>query len=89
VLLHRVAQCQRALKGIVSKLTHLPALDAMVHRPLPEGIMKMVLEQARSLSGTRARARNVWASVARCCGSPSMQGVTSQVLRRCAITYCW
>lgn len=38
-------KCRRALKSIISKLTHLPALDALVHRPLPEGVMKMVLEQ--------------------------------------------
>lgn len=35
----------RALKGIMAKLTHLPALDTMVHRNLPEGVMKVVLEQ--------------------------------------------
>jgi len=39
-------KCRRALKSIIGKLTHLPALDALVHRPLPEGVMKMVLEQA-------------------------------------------
>lgn len=38
-------KCRRALKGIIAKLTHLPALDALVHRNLPEGVMKMVLEQ--------------------------------------------
>jgi hypothetical protein len=40
-------KCRRALKSIIGKLTHLPALDALVHRPLPEGVMKMVLEQVR------------------------------------------
>jgi hypothetical protein len=35
----------RALKSIIAKLTHLPALDALVHRALPESVMKMVLEQ--------------------------------------------
>lgn len=39
-------KCRRALKSLVSKLTHLPALDALVHRTLPESVMKMVLEQA-------------------------------------------
>jgi len=38
-------KCKRALKAVVAKLTHLPALDALVHRSLPESIMKMVLEQ--------------------------------------------
>jgi hypothetical protein len=38
-------KARRALKAIVSKLTHLPALDALVHRDLPESIMKLVLEQ--------------------------------------------
>lgn len=38
-------KCRRALKSIIGKLTHLPALDALVHRNLPEGVMKMVLEQ--------------------------------------------
>jgi hypothetical protein len=41
-------KCRRALKSIIGKLTHLPALDALVHRPLPEGVMKMVLEQVGS-----------------------------------------
>lgn len=36
---------RRALKGIVAKLTHLPALDSMVQRDLPESVMKVVLEQ--------------------------------------------
>lgn len=39
-------KCRRALKSIIAKLTHLPALDALVHRNLPEGVMKSVLEQA-------------------------------------------
>ena len=38
-------KCRRALKSIIGKLTHLLAIDALVHRPLPEGVMKMVLEQ--------------------------------------------
>jgi hypothetical protein len=38
-------KCRRALKSVVAKLTALPALDALVHQALPEGIMKMVLEQ--------------------------------------------
>jgi hypothetical protein len=41
-------KCRRALKSVVGKLTHLPALDALVHRDIPEGVMKLVLEQARS-----------------------------------------
>lgn len=39
-------KCRRGLKAVVAKLTHLPALDALVHRTLPESVMKMVLEQA-------------------------------------------
>ncbi len=42
-------KCRRALKSIIGKLTHLPALDALVHRNLPEGVMKMVLEQVSCL----------------------------------------
>lgn len=38
-------KCKKALKAVVSKLTHLPALDALVHRSLPESVMKLVLEQ--------------------------------------------
>ena len=38
-------KCRRALKSVIAKLTHLPALDALVHRTLPESVMKMVLEQ--------------------------------------------
>ncbi|DBA77500.1 hypothetical protein WJX77_001185 [Trebouxia sp. C0004] len=38
-------KCRKALKAIVAKLTFMPALDALVHRQLPESIMKMVLEQ--------------------------------------------
>eukprot|EP00877_Chromochloris_zofingiensis_P010277 jgi/Chrzof1/5502/Cz16g05190.t1 len=38
-------KCRRALKSIVAKLTHLPALDALVHQQLPESVMRMVLEQ--------------------------------------------
>lgn len=41
-------KCRRALKSVIGKLTHLPALDALVHKPLPEGVMKMVLEQVRT-----------------------------------------
>lgn len=40
-------KCRRALKSIVAKLTHLPALDALVHQQLPESVMRMVLEQVR------------------------------------------
>jgi len=38
-------KCKRALKAIVAKLTHLPALDELVQKDLPEGVMRMVLEQ--------------------------------------------
>lgn len=41
-------KCRRALKSVVAKLTALPALDALVHQALPEGIMRMVLEQVRA-----------------------------------------
>lgn len=46
---------RRALKSIVSKLTSLPALDALVHQQLPESVMKLVLEQV-GVSGGAARA---------------------------------
>lgn len=39
-------KCKRALKSIVSKLTCLQSLDALVHLKLPEGTMCAVLEQA-------------------------------------------
>jgi hypothetical protein len=45
-------KCRRALKSIIGKLTHLPALDALVHRNLPEAVMKMVLEQVGQGVGT-------------------------------------
>lgn len=46
------SKCRRALKAIVAKLSHLPALDALVHAPgLAEGIMKLVLEQVRGWRG--------------------------------------
>ena len=40
-------KCTRAMKAIVGKLTHLPALDAMANNPapVPEAVMKLVLEQ--------------------------------------------
>ena len=38
------AKCRRALKSVVQKLTYLPALDIMVHKELPEAVMKIVLE---------------------------------------------
>jgi hypothetical protein len=38
-------KCRKALKAIGAKLTHLPALDTLLHRTLPESVMKMVLEQ--------------------------------------------
>ena len=40
-------KCRRALKSIIAKLTHLPALDALVHMNMAEAIMKIVLEQVR------------------------------------------
>jgi hypothetical protein len=45
-------QCRRALKSVIAKLSHLPALDGLVHKQgLPEGIMKVVLEQVRVVFG--------------------------------------
>ena len=39
-------KCKRALKAIVEKLTHTPALDALVQEPrLPEAVAKPVLAQ--------------------------------------------
>lgn len=38
-------KCKKALKAVGAKLTHLPALDALVHRSLPESVMKLILEQ--------------------------------------------
>ena len=38
-------KARRALKGIVAKLTHLSALDALVQRNLPEAVMRPVVEQ--------------------------------------------
>ena len=57
-------KCRRALKSIIGKLTHLPALDALVHRPLPEGVMKMVLEQVRVLAQTRSAYKTLTTSIA-------------------------
>jgi hypothetical protein len=47
-------KCRRALKSIIAKLTHLPALDALVHMNMAENIMKIVLEQVRGLRVQRA-----------------------------------
>jgi hypothetical protein len=40
------AKARRALKAVVAKLTHLPALDALAQtRELPEAVLRLVLEQ--------------------------------------------
>jgi hypothetical protein len=56
-------KCRRALKSVVAKLTALPALDALVHQALPEGIMRMVLEQVRPRSASLSLP--VWQLVVR------------------------
>jgi hypothetical protein len=38
-------KARQSLRAVVGKLTHLPALNALVQRKLPESIMKTVLEQ--------------------------------------------
>ncbi|EFJ51264.1 hypothetical protein VOLCADRAFT_109629 [Volvox carteri f. nagariensis] len=50
-------KCRRALKSVIAKLTHLPALDALVHRALPESVMKMVLEQVGKVLANDAAGR--------------------------------
>ncbi|KAI8475961.1 MAG: armadillo-type protein [Monoraphidium minutum] len=51
-------KARRSLKSIVSKLSHLPALDALVHAPLPEGVMRLVLEQAGRVLANDAAGRS-------------------------------
>jgi len=51
-------KCKRSLKAVVAKLTHLPALDALVHRSLPESIMKMVLEQIGKVLAADPQSRS-------------------------------
>lgn len=50
-------KCRRALKSVVGKLTHLPALDALVHKNMPEGVMMMVLEQVGKVLGNDPSGR--------------------------------
>jgi hypothetical protein len=38
-------KARRSLKAVVGKLTHLPALDALVQQDLPEGVLLAALEQ--------------------------------------------
>ena len=51
-------KARRALKAVVTKLTHLPALDALVQRDLPEGVMKVVLEQLGKVLGNDPAGRS-------------------------------
>ncbi|KIZ07868.1 putative Sperm-associated antigen 6 [Monoraphidium neglectum] len=51
-------KARRSLKSIVSKLSHLPALDSLVHSPLPEGVMRLVLEQAGKVLSNDAAGRS-------------------------------
>lgn len=53
-------KARRALKAIVGKLTHLPALDALVQRGLPESVMKIVLEQLGKVLATDATGRSTF-----------------------------
>lgn len=53
-------KCRRCLKAIVPKLACLPALDALVHQQLHEGVMKLVLEQVcRRAYGWESNIGNV------------------------------
>lgn len=51
-------KARRSLKAVVSKLTHLPALDALVQRELPEAVMKSVLEQLGKVLANDASGRS-------------------------------
>jgi hypothetical protein len=53
-------KARRALKATVSKLTHLPALDTLVQRNLPESVMKLVLEQLGKVLANNVAGRSAF-----------------------------
>ena len=53
-------KARKALKAIVAKLTHLPALDALVQRDLPESVMRCVLEQLGKVLAHDAAGRSAF-----------------------------
>lgn len=53
-------KARRALKAIVAKLTHLPALDALAQRDLPEAVMRPVLEQLGKVLANDAAGRSAF-----------------------------
>ena len=53
-------KARRALKAVVGKLTHLPALDALAQRSLPEAVMKPVLEQLGKVLANDAAGRSAF-----------------------------
>ena len=53
-------KAKRALKAVVGRLTHLAALDGLVHRSLPESLMKLVLEQVGKVLGADPACRSAF-----------------------------
>jgi hypothetical protein len=68
-------KCSRALKAVVGHLSHLPALDALVRRQLPEPVMKVVLQQVRRgvagrkwlVAGGMWHVESLWLRYGACC----------------------
>lgn len=53
-------KARRALKAVVARLTHLPALDALAQRDLPESVMRLVLEQLGKVLANDAAGRSAF-----------------------------
>lgn len=85
------SKCRRSLKSVVGKLTHLPALDALVHAPLAESVMKMVLEQvgrpavAQHQQGTWLASLDAGVDVCR----PRTAAVPRLGLQTCSTVHAW
>lgn len=54
------SKARRALKSIVSKLMHLPTLDALIHCQLSDGVSKVVLEQLGKVLAGDASGRTAF-----------------------------
>lgn len=50
-------KARKALKAIIAKLSHLPALDNLIQHPLSDSVTKDVLEQLGKVLGVNAEGR--------------------------------